>query len=120
MNKEKVFIVILGQCKNALTDKLEAQTECKVVEASADVSRPLEMIEKTVHSTKDIHCEHWLLSHLLCKVIMIKPGKFESLTAHHNQVIDLVNVEESMGLFPHRQYPLQPNGTMVITADETE
>ena len=122
LNKERAFIVILGKCNNALINKLEAQTDCKVVEASANVPRLLEMIKEIAYLTKGIHCEYWSLSYSSWKVIIIKQGKFESLTAYYNQFMDVVHVAESQwGIsFPHKMASTTTGDVVVIATDEVE
>ena len=95
LNKEKVFIIILGQCDIALINQLEANTDCKSAETKADAPKPLEMIKSDVHAIKGIQCEHWALSYSMRKVIAAKQGKFESLNTHCNRFMDLVEVAEA-------------------------
>ena len=90
-----VHSVILGQCDQALVNQLEARSEHKQAEKDADIPALLKMIKELVHSTKGTQCSYWTLSYSLRRLIAIKQFKQESLTAHCNRFMDLVNVAEA-------------------------
>ena len=82
------------------------------METKANVPELLSHIKTIVHSTKGAQNKCWNLSYSICKVVTIKQGKCESLTAHCNRFMDAVEVAESQwGLL----FPAQ----MLITVDDT-
>ena len=95
LHKEKVFVIILGQCNQALVNQVEARSEHQQAEKDADIPALLNMIKELVHSTKGTQCAYWTLSHSLRRLTTSKQFKQESLAAHCNRFMDLVNVAEA-------------------------
>ena len=121
--KEKVFIIILGQCNLAMVNQLEAKQEYKAVESSANVPRLLEMIKEIVYSSKGVQYEYWAMSYSVRKVVTIKQGKSESLTAYYNRFIDLVLVAESQwgAMIPYKMITtVQSDGTTITSTDSND
>ena len=69
--------------------------ECKVAEDTTNAPKLLELIKQNVHTNKGAQYEYWALSYAMKKVISLKQGKFESLTAYYNRFIDQVQVTEA-------------------------
>ena len=95
LNKEKVFIILLGQCNTSLLKQVESKSNYGSLETSADAPGLLKIIKSIVHNNKGTQYNYWALSFAMRKITTVRQFKNEESTVYYNCFVDFVDVAES-------------------------
>jgi len=103
-DKSKVFLIIMGQCKSPMRNKLEALEKYKTLAQEDDVAGLMEEIRKLVYSTDNTQYEYWTMQASMKALVNMKQGDREALQVFANRFLKQVeSTEEIWGdLYPRK------------------
>jgi Zinc knuckle len=83
LNKGMVFGIILGQCTEAVTTRLESMNEFKEWEKKSDVVSFLKQLREFAYTAGGIHHPSWVAQDNLRKLVTINQGSRESVEKYY-------------------------------------
>jgi hypothetical protein len=104
-DKSKVFLIIMGQCKSPMRNKLEALEKYKTLKEEDDVAGLMEEIRKLVYSTDNTQYEYWTMQASMKTLVNLQQGNKEALQVFANRFLKQVeSTEEIWGeLYPRKK-----------------
>jgi hypothetical protein len=101
-DKAKVFLIIMGQCKPAMRNKLEALKKYETLEEEDDVAGLMEEIRVLVYATDNTQYEYWKMQASMKTLVNLRQGEKEALQVFATRFLKQVeSTEEIWGeLYP--------------------
>jgi hypothetical protein len=96
IEKGKLFRLIIGQCSQAMRNKVEALPDYKVMQKTVDFVKLLKRMKELVDGTDNTQYQFWKMQAQLAKLVFIKQEPTESVAHFSTRFLDQVEATEQV------------------------
>jgi hypothetical protein len=96
IEKAKAFRLIIGQCSQAMRNKVEALPDFKSLQKNVDIVQLLKRMKELVDGTDHTQYQFWKMQAQLAKLVFIKQEANESVAHYSARFLDQVEATEQV------------------------
>jgi hypothetical protein len=96
VEKAKLFRLIIGQCSQAMRNKVEAMPDYKKLEKEVNFVELLKRMKEIVDGTDNTQYQFWKMQAQLAKLVFMKQEPSESVASYQKRFEDQVEAVESV------------------------